>query len=84
MSSTEHSDAWGMSTYMRAWDETGLHLHVDPSDDRVDLCLEIAAQAMANVFVKLCETFQISYSVEQISSIGLYFHDEKEDQSKKG
>jgi hypothetical protein len=80
MSSPEHSDAWGVNTYIHAWDETGLHLKVNPSDDRVTLALEIAAQAMANVLVKFCDTFEIPYSVERIGQIGSYFGDEEEDE----
>lgn len=80
MSAPEHSDAWGVNTYIRAWDETGLHLNVNPSDSRVSLSLEIAAQATANVFVKFCEVFEIPYSVERIGHIGSYFGDGEEDQ----
>lgn len=78
ISSPEHSDAWAMSTYMQAWDETGLHINMDPSDDRVQLSIEIAALSMANVFVKFCDTFQIAYPVEQIARVGSYFHDKRQ------
>lgn len=78
MSSPEHSDAWGVNTYIRAWDESGLHLNINPSDERVSLSLEIAAQAMANAFIKFCDTFGIPYSVERIARIGSYFANEGE------
>ncbi len=58
-SSIEHSDAVALSRYIEKWDEEGVKISSDPSDNDVSIALTHNFWSMANIFLGFCAHFSI-------------------------